>query len=379
MALTEAQRNAWRRYGDAARRLMLPSLAPPPDPRTEEELTTAVQQARAGVDAASREIDRELAEAASGSPPDDASWKRLEEAVRKLEQDIRAGATLRARLDEGRRSMMPKVERLVHSRLQPVVRVEGRKVVATISPDGLAALREELPQWVSGWSTYAMSWLELDLRRESDIAWSRRDGDLPVAPPYFRPLVAPEITSELTFPEISIQRDAGGFAGVVLRNAKSVLYGVLSMTFLFGISRSSIPWWVYPIGFVASVLVGVGMASEERRSERKKLEAEIRQKAEQATWEATRTWLDRMADKLAEAGREQLHQRRFELLTWWRKDVEPMQKQAEKASTAWKARQDQLRMNLPRLQEAKRGLPAVIQALDAIAAEGSKPAPAPPA
>ena len=266
--------------------------------------------------------------------------------------------------------MMPKVERLVHSRLQPLVKVEGRKIVATISPDGLAALREELPQWVSGWSNYAVSWLELDLRRESEIAWSRRDGDLPVGPPNVRPLAPPEITSELTFPEISIQRDAGGFAGVVLRNAKSVLYGVLSMTFLFGISRSSIPWWVYPIGFFASVLVGVGMASEERRAERKKLEAEIRQKAEQATWEATRTWLDRMADKLAESARDQLHQRRFELLTWWRREVEPLQKQAEKASVAWKTRQDQLRMNLQRLQEAKRNLPAAILALELVAAEG---------
>jgi hypothetical protein len=371
MALTEGQKAAWRKFADSARRLGLPSLAIPPDPRSEEDLANAISQARASVEHTAREVERELSEATQpqAAAADDAAWKRLEEACRKLEQDLRSAPTLRARLDEGRRSMMPKVERLVYRRLQPVVRTEGRKVVATVSEDGLTALREELPQWVQGWSQYAFGWLELDLRREVEVAWSRRDGEMPIPPPNFRPLQLPEITSELTFPEVTIHRDAGGFAGTVLRNARSVLYGVLSLTFLFGISRASIPVWVYGVGFLAACAVGMGMASGERREERKKLEAEIRQKAEQATWDASRTWLDRMADKLAESAREQLHNRRFELVEWWRREVEPQQKQAEKAAGAARARADQLRMQVPRLQDAKRNLPGLISALDAVAAE----------
>jgi hypothetical protein len=370
MSLTDAQRAAWRRYNDAARRLMNPALSPPPEPRSAEELAAAVTAASTALRAAEAKLDAELAAAvapAGSAAVDEAAWRRLEEACRKLEQDIRSGSSLRARLDEGRRSMMPKVERLVHSRLTPVVHTEGRRVVATVSEDGIAALREELPQWVQGWSEYAFGWLELDLRREMEIAWSRRDGELPLPPPTFRPLALPEITSEMTFPDVVIQRDAGGFAGTVLRNARSVLYGVLSLTFLFGISRASIPWWVYLVGFAAAVLVGVGMASENRRDERRKLEAEIRRKAEQATWEASRTWLDRMADKLAESAREQLHQRRFELVAWWRREVEPKLKEAEAAAVAQRAHQDRVRMNLPRLQDQKRNLPAVRAALEAVA------------
>lgn len=365
--LSEARRNAWRRFVDAGRRIGPAATLPAQEPRSDEELELARAAARTSVDRALAQTDAELKAAQAAVPiADDGGWRRLEEAVRKLESDLRAPGTLRQRLDEGRRSMLPKVERLVHSRLTPVVRQKGRRLVATVDEDGLAALRTELPEWVEGWSHYVLSWLELDLARETEVAWSRRDGELPVRPPTFRPLALPTTQSALEFPDVSLARDVGGLAGGVMRNARSIAYGLLSLTFLFGVAKSSIPWWMYGIGFLAAVAVGAVMAGEERATDRKRLEAEVRQKAEQATWEATRQWLDRMADKLAEHIRTELHGRRGELLQWWVREVRPKAEAAERETAGNKAKLDEARLAVPRLQEARRSLVAAQQALDAI-------------
>jgi hypothetical protein len=365
--LSEARKSGWRRFVDAARRTPVAATLPAQEPRTDEELAPARTAARTAVERALQQTEAELKAAQSVVPAtDDGGWRRLEEAVRKLEADLRTPGTLRQRLDEGRRSMLPKVERLVHSRLTPVVRQKGRRLVATVDEEGLAALRTELPEWVEGWSHYVLSWLELDLSRETEIAWARRDGELPVRPPTFRPLAMPATQSALEFPDVSLARDVGGLAGGVMRNARSIAYGLLSLTFLFGVAKSSIPWWMYGVGFLAAVAVGAVMASEERGADRKRLEAEVRQKAEQATWEATRQWLDRMADKLAEHIRSELHARRGELLLWWQREVRPKAEAAEREVTAGKAKLDEARLAIPRLQETKRALAAAVQALDAI-------------
>jgi hypothetical protein len=366
--LTETRRAAWRRFADAARRANLPALAPAVEPRTSEELDAARAPALRALEAAIAKADQELkALQPAAAPADDGGWKQLEEAVRKLEQDLRAPASLRQRLDEGRRSMLPKVERLVHSRLTPIVKQQGRRLVATVGEDGLAALRSELPEWVDGWSHYVLSWVALDLARETAVAWNRRDGELPVPPPVMRPFEPPRIQSSIELPDVAIGRDVAGFAGGILRNARSIAYGLLSLTFLFGVARTSIPWWVYVVGFLAAVAIGAVMASEERAAERRKLEAEVRQKAEQATWEATRQWLDRMADKLAEHIRSELHVRREELVAWWVREVRPRALEAERTAAAARARADEARMAVPRIQEARRAAAAALAALEAVA------------
>lgn len=369
MELTESKRAAWRRFGDTARRVAIPGFSLPAEPRTTDELDAARGVSQRALEDAIARVDRELraAQQLSG-PPEDAGWKQLEEVVRKLEQDLRAPATLRQRLDEGRRSMLPKVERLVHSRLTPVVRQQGRRLVATVSEDGMAALRSELPEWVEGWSHYVLSWVELDLARETAAAWNRRDGELPVAPPVMRPFDPPKIHSSIELPDVAIGRDVAGFAGGILRNARSIAFGLLSLTFLFGVARTSIPWWVYLVGFLAAVSIGAVMAGEERAAERKKLEAEVRQKAEQATWEATRQWLDRMADKLGEHIRSELIARREELVAWWIREVRPKAQEAERNAAAARARLDETRLAIPRLQEAKRSAAAALAALEGVSA-----------
>lgn len=366
--LTEARKTAWRRYTDLARRLTIPGLpSPMMEPRSDEELSGAVAAAKVVLEKALRDTDAELVSLQAGiTATDDAAWKRLEEACRKIEQDIRNPPSLRTRLDEGRRSMMPKVERLVHSRLTPVIRQQGRKLVATVSEDGIQELRKELPEWVHGWSEYAFGWLDLDIQREIEVAWNRRDGDLPLPPPRFKPLQLPQIQSEIAFPDVSLNRDVGGLAFSVLRNARSIAYGALSCTFLFGIAKNDLPWWVFVIGFAAAMVIGWIMVTDERNDDRKKLEAEVRQRAEQATWDAARTWLDRMSDKLAESARDQLHQRRFELLTWWRREVDPKLKEAEQQASAARARAEQARMQLPRLQEQKRSIQGALGALEGV-------------
>ncbi|MCB9698772.1 MAG: hypothetical protein H6738_18470 [Alphaproteobacteria bacterium] len=359
----DPRRDRWRRFSDVARRAAFATR----DPRPDEDLDAVIAEVKPRLKAALEAADQELREATSLEvPQDDGGWRRLEEAARKLESDLRNPTTLRQRLDEGRRSMMPKVERLVHSRLTPVVRQEGRRLVATVDPEGLAALRKELPEWVEGWSHYVQSWLELDLQREIEVSWNRRDGGLPVGPPVLGPIAPPQILSEIAFPDVAIGRDVGGIASAVLRNARSIAYGALSMTFLFGVSRSAIPWYVYLIGFGAAVAVGLVMTQDERGADRKRLEAEARQKAEQATWEATRQWLDRMADKLAEHIRTELHGKRADVVRWWATEVRPKAEASSAELAAAKARADQARMNLPRLQDRRRTLAEAATALDAV-------------
>jgi hypothetical protein len=182
----------------------------------------------------------------------------------------------------------------------------------------------------------------------------------------FAQLKPPAITSEIAFPDVAIARDVGGLASGVLRNARSIAYGALSLTFLFGVARTSIPWWTYVVGFGAAVAIGVVMTNDERLNDRKRLQAEARQKAEQATWEATRQWLDRMADKLGEHIRTELHDRRSELVRWWTTQVKPRAEAATAAAAEAKARADQARLALPRLQDRKRTLAEAQAALDAV-------------
>lgn len=324
----------------------------------------------------SRAVERDLAmnralQAAAPKPgagAEDAPWRRLEEACRRIEGDIKAGGTLRARLDEGRRSMMPRVERVVRERLTPRVQVERARLQATIDPEGLNALRTELPEWVRSWAAYGYGWVDVDLERGVREAWFPRDGDMPLPPPEIAPLESPAFQMDIQFPVLSLEREQSGIWATVARHGRSVFFGLLSMTFLFGVSRNELPGWAYVIGAVIALGYAVYQAQSERLKEREKLESDLRVRAETATWETVRHWLDRCADKLNEDARRQLFERREAFVRWYREQVVPARDLREQDAAARNAAADQARRDAMKLSERQRDVQKAKDALRALQA-----------
>ncbi|TNE90220.1 MAG: hypothetical protein EP330_09185 [Deltaproteobacteria bacterium] len=380
--LSANQRRAWRNLADSVRRYRLELAMPPSDPGTVEEVRSWLAPALPSVQDQVRDAAAELrqARARTTSMPragGDASWKALEDALRKVEQDLRSAPTLRMRLDEGRRSLMPKIEAVVHQHLEPQVSVKGKNLHARLHPKGLEALRAELPGWVAGWAEYTFQWVDHDLGRELELAWSPRELDLPVPPPALAPLVAPAIDSTIEFPDVELKRDGTKVWSGMARHARSLAYTLMSAAFLVGVQRptmvsegdeggSSINF-VVVLGMLGVLFYSWYVASDERRKNIERLEGELRQKAEQATRDAIRQWLDRWADKLQEHARDALLARRKELVQWYRQEVVARREVMRRQEAAEKAAAERARLELPKLQDNHRNLERAEAALQELA------------
>ena len=199
--LEDRQKRALRSYRDSLRRLDLPAALPGADIASFEALDAWLPGAKRALKSAHRAAQRDLAVAEAqisaapraGASHGEAAWKALDDACRVLEQDLVRPGNLRGRLDEGRRSMMPKVEKMVQERLKPDVSVKSKRLVATLDAEGIHALREELPHWVQAWGQFVLDWLEVDLERQVQRLWSPREGDLPIPPPEFSPFQVPAV------------------------------------------------------------------------------------------------------------------------------------------------------------------------------------------
>lgn len=333
-----------------------------------------VKAAETAIKGVSRALDRDLAanRAVLANAPkigaDDAPWKRLEEACRRIEAELKSAPTMRTRLDEGRRSMMPRVERVVRERLVPSLQVQRARVTARIDPVGLEALRTELPDWVRSWAAYGYGWMDVDLDRSIREAWYPREGDLPLPPPDIAPLEPPAFQMEIQFPVITIDREQSGLASTVVRHGRSVFFGLLSMTFLFGVSRNELPGWAYAIGGVGALGYAIYAAQGERMKERERLEQDLRTRAEQATWETVRHWLDRCADKLNEDARRQLFDRREAFVRWYRDSVMPTRDMREQDVQSRTAAAESARRDQTKLQDRQREVQKAKDALKALTA-----------
>jgi len=366
-----ARQRTLRATTDALRRLGAEEMPSAPSPQDDEAMTGWIAAVRKVLSRSSKVARRELAVAqaqvkagARSSGVDEAGWKRLEDACRRLEQELLSPGSLRSRLDEGRRSMMPRVEAVVGERVVPVVEETGGQLSAELDRVGLAELERELPLWVKAWSEYAFGWLDVDQERLVHQLWSPRAGDLPVPPPEFPPLAPAIIDRGIEFPLVAIQRERTALSARMMRHGRSILYGLMSITFLLGVKREGM--WFYALlvpGFLVAVGFGYVQAQAERQRERERLSQEARQKAEQATREVLRTWFDRCQDKLNERAREQLLERRDLLVTWYRETVAPARSRREQDTEKRQGLAERARRDLPRLQERDRGIERVRTAL----------------
>jgi hypothetical protein len=291
----------------------------------------------------------------------------LEEACRRVEQELRAPSTLRARLDEGRRSMMPRLEHATREKLVPVITEQGGQLRAELDPAGVAALQGELPGWLKAWTEYAYRWYDTDVDRLVDDAWNPREGGLPVPSPRFADLVAPTLASDLRFPVINLQKEQPTTLGGVFRHGRQGMMVLLGMVGLAGASGMQLKNNPLFLGAVAigAVYVGWSQATAEREKQRETLENDVRNRAEQATRDMLRVWLDRVTDKLNEDARTQLQGRRTAFVQWYRDQVVPAQEKSRAHAQKSAEEVERHRRELPKLQERVRELARVEEALRA--------------
>ncbi len=391
-ALGERPKRALRYYRDSLRRIDLPAAQAGMDINSGEALQAWLPGAQRALESGLRKAQRELAVAEAkiaaapraGASQGEASWKALDDACRILEQELVRPSNLRSRLDEGRRSMMPKVESMVQDRLEPDIKVRGNRLVATLDDDGIRALQEELPHWVRAWGQFVLDWLELDLERLVQRLWSPRDGDLPIQPPVFKRFKPPRVEGAPAVPRVELGRDQSSLGSGMFRHGRSILYGLLSLTFLgarFGCNSSSSAEQasgddsgvgtvlLLILGFVLAVGFGYVQAQGERRKEREKLALDARRKEEQAVRDMLRVWLDRSQDKLAESVTHQLLERRQEMVHWYREEVVPARERLRQENARRAAAAEEARRALPLARDRARDLERAREALGKLDAE----------
>jgi hypothetical protein len=182
------------------------------------------------------------------------------------------------------------------------------------------------------------------------------------------------VDKSIAFPTIHLERDRTGLGGGMLRHGRSVLYGLLSVTALFGLRRGGGEEGMDPmfvamlaIGVPAAVFYGYLQAQSARSQERERLAEQARNKAEQATREVLRTWLDRCSDKINAAAQEQLLERRTAFLRWYDETVLPARSRRTEAAAGQRAAAEAARKALPAAQEKVRELTRAREALAAVA------------
>ncbi len=301
------------------------------------------------------------------------AWRQLDDACRRLEQELAAPATLQSRLEQGRRSMTPRVEKLLRGRLVPTVSTQGRRLTAKMDAERFTELQQEFPGWIKAWGQFAYTWLEMDQQRLMQRLWNPRERDLPVKAPEFPPLSLPGFEARIEFPEVSLERGGLSLSGRMMKHGRTVLYGILSLAVLVGLSpgrQADMPTWVWPVlltvGLSAAVAIGYLQAQGERNVQRERLAAEVRHRAEQATREALRAWLDRCHDKLRDDALAQLGQRHEALVAWYRKEVRPERRRWEAMRRESAAAAADARRNLFHQQDRLRELKVLLGRLTGI-------------
>jgi hypothetical protein len=380
---------ALRTYKDAVRKIGVAEVNPPILIKGPQTLVDWLPGAKKALRTVRKGVERDLAvlqaqitaNKGAGSG-DTAAWKRLDDAIRKLESELVTPSTVRQRMDEGKRSMMPRVEKVVAERLVPMVTDTEGRLVAELDQTQIKSLEQELPSWIKAWSEYSFRWIEQDRAMLVDQLWKPREGDLPVPPPAIRPLELPTFNASIQFPQISIERKAKGGVGSTLRHGRSVMYGLLSVAMLGGINlRGSggdksdmVPWMI--LVAVGAIGIGFAQAKGERAQEIVRLTENAETKAQQAIRDTLRIWLDRCTDKILQSLREQLADRRNEMVDWYRGQVMPaLQRQlTESASRGGDA--DDARRKLPRLQEKDRDVKRAVTSLEALETLLAQAAPA---
>jgi hypothetical protein len=358
--LSPPVREALRELGSSLRGLGDPTLLAPATLDTD----AAARAWAAGVAprlralAQRRAAEKAQAEAAAAPEPPGAvdPWKAVDDAFVKLEAEMVGSPALKARLAEGRRSMASKAERVVQEHLSARVELVGARASAGLDPEGVRALQDALPGWVLGWAEYTAGAYAVDWHRLVDRLWTGKDGELPVPRPPVAPLALPGRPEAPAFPTVHQTLDLEGLGGV-LKHARSVLYGMMSLGVVFGLRAGS---GVSPLVLGALALGAAGLGYVQHRAERasriERFEAEVARRAEAAVKAVLSAWYDRQNDKLLEHFTAELHERRAALIAWHRAEVAPRRARDERAAAARRAAVEAARKQLAELERGQREL-----------------------
>jgi hypothetical protein len=157
------------------------------------------------------------------------------------------------------------------------------------------------------------------------------------------------------FPTITQTADLEGMGGI-FKHARSTLYGVMSMAFLFGLrSGDNQKYFFMAMPFVAigAAIYGYMQHQSERGARVERFESDVSRRAEQAVKDVLRTWYDRQADKILDHAVAQLHQRRVILVQWYQKEVLPAKQRAEQATKTAQDEASKAQSQLGMLQRQK--------------------------
>jgi hypothetical protein len=264
------------------------------------------------------------------------------DAAQALDGKLTNPDTLGKRLDEGLRSLRPKVHKLISEHLHPVIAVEGGQMVARVDPGGTTALASELPKWQHAWEDYVRRNLDHDLANAAEDLWMRLDKPpLVMAAPAFPALPVTRIEHALELPTVSVEREAVELASGALRHGRSLIYGLMSLAGLAGLRGSLGASGEATAGDRALFALGVGLlvigagafgayqTRRDRAREERRLHEQARERAERAVRDAVEHWLNRGKDKLTFGFTQALRAHRAHLRAWVSDEVRPTLARAE--------------------------------------------------
>ena len=120
------------------------------------------------------------------------------------------------------------------------------------------------------------------------------------------------------------------------RHFRTILYGVMSIGFMFGFSKSSgetegfgLYSVVMILAALVAVLYGYFQSIADKETEKEKLRADVLKQAERMLAEAVRYWFDRAGDKMTEYLREHCYQQRLSFVVWYRQTILPAKERME--------------------------------------------------
>jgi hypothetical protein len=376
-SLSPALDRAIRAYKEAIRRISNDEIALPMAIDGVDTIAAWLPEAKRALRRVRKQVERDVAVATAqvlaskSAQGDPKTWQRLDEALKKLEAELIAPSTLRLHLDVGKRSMMPKIEKLISEHLEPVVDEQGGHLIAEPDSGGLAKLESTLPDWINVWATYIHGGIATDRKRLIEQLWRPKEGDLPVQPPVIRGFGAYGVEHPIDFPAVSIERQAKGKVGSLFTKLRSGMYALMSVGFLFGINFRNEKLSAGMVvalfaGLIGALVFGIAQYQNERAQERERLREQVRTKAEQAIRTTLRAWADKCGDKIISDVRAQSVALRGEFVDWYRTQVLPAQNRRHTDSAARNAEAGDARSKLPKLNERHRDVKRAVAAFTKI-------------
>ena len=333
-------------FRSVARRLNMEGVTPPMHFDDLTAVQQFIQQARHQLVVAKNKSKTQIEEIQEilSKKSDDSNriWQDVDKACAKVEDLLRNPPTLKIRLDEGRRSLTANVNKSLHNMLIAEVKEEGSGdgfIVAEITDKSLKGIEAHLPNWALAWCEYSFDWIHSDINRQIEYLWTPRERDLPCNPPKLPKFTLPDvrrISSTFHVSDLRTEKPKTGVLGGMYRHFRTILYGVMSIGFMFGFSKSSGEtegFGLYSVVMILATLVAVSygyfQSIADKETEKEKLRADVLKQAERMLAETVRYWFDRAGDKMTEYLRESCDQQRQLFVVWYRQTILPAKERME--------------------------------------------------